>query len=124
MISMAFLLLFFVVIKKLPIKLFMAGCAVLSLIISLTINTKIFSFLVPYYDSGLARPMWFSSLLMAFTILFWMYMIRKYVLKKIFSKEEKLSIILMVPFTMCAYTMNIFSGLGPLAVCQSTPYPQ
>ena len=118
-ISMAFLSLFFIAIKKLPIKLFITGCAVLSVTIFLIINTPIFSFLVPYYDGWFARPAWFSSLLMAFTILFWMYTIRKYVLKRIFSKLEELSIILMVPFTICACTMNIFSGLGPMAVCQT-----
>jgi hypothetical protein len=119
-ISMAFLSLFFVAIKKLPIQFFIAGCAFLSLFILLTINTPLFGFLVPYYNGWFARPMWFSSLLMAFTILFWTHAIRKYILRRIFSREEELSIILMAPFTICACTMNIFSGLGPMAVCQTT----
>lgn len=82
------------------------------------INTPFFSFLIPYYDGWFARPMWFSSLLMAFTILFWIYVMRKYIFKIPFSGKEELSIILMVPFTICAGTMNIFSGLGSMAVCQ------
>jgi len=119
MISAIFLLLFFAAIKKLPARLFIASCAILSVIIYLMINTPLFNFLTTYYNGWFARPMWFSSLLMAFTILFWMHTIRKYILKKTFSNEEGLSIILMAPFTISAYTMNIFSGLGPMAVCQT-----
>ncbi|MBC2716486.1 MAG: hypothetical protein HF978_14370 [Desulfobacteraceae bacterium] len=118
-ISMVFLSLFFVAIKKLPVQFFTAGCALLSLIIFLIINTSLFVFLVPYYKGGFGKPMWFSSLLMSFTILFWMHTIRKYILKKIFSKEEELSIILMVPFTICSLTMGVFSGLGAVSVAQS-----
>jgi len=116
-ISAVFLSLFFVAIKKLSVYSFIAFCPLLSVIIFLTINTPLFSFLIPYYNGWFARPMWFSSLLMAFTILFWMHTIRKYVLKRPFSDEEGLSIILMAPFTLSACTMNIFSGLGPMAVC-------
>ena len=63
--------------------------------------------------------MWFSSFLSAFTILFWIHILRKLILKRIFSKEEALSIILMVPFTICSITMSVFSGLGALSVTQT-----
>ena len=63
--------------------------------------------------------MWFSSLLIAFIIFFWIYIISKYLLKKGLDKKEELAIILMVPFSICASTMSIFSGLGSLAVCQT-----
>jgi hypothetical protein len=119
-ISAAFLSLFFAAIKKLPVQLFIAGCVVLSVTILLIINTPLFRFLIPYYDGWFARPMWFSSMLIGFMILFWIYTIRKYVLKRIFTDKEGLSIILMVPFTISACTMNIFSGIGPMAVCQTT----
>ncbi|MFZ2633423.1 MAG: hypothetical protein WA081_18305 [Desulfosalsimonadaceae bacterium] len=118
-ISMVFLSLFFVSIKKMPVQFFIPECAILSLIILLIINTSLFGFLKPYYNGWLSKPMWFSSLLMAFTIFFWMNTIRKYVLKRAFGKEEELSIILMVPFTICACTMSIFSGLGSLSVSQT-----
>ena len=118
-ISMAFLSLFFVAIKKLPVHFFITGCAILSITMLLIINTPIFNVLIPYYNGWFARPMWFSSLLMAFTILFWTHTLIKYILKTIFNNEEALSIILMVPFTISACTMNIFSSLGPLAVCQT-----
>jgi hypothetical protein len=118
-ISMVFLSLFFVSIKKLPVQFFTAGCALLSLLIFLIIRTSLFSLLTPYYNGWFDKPMWFSSLLMAFIIIFWMYTIGKYALKKIFSKEEELSIILMVPFTICACAMSIFSSLKSLSVCQT-----
>ena len=118
LISMSFLSLFFMATKKLSVPFLIAGSAILAVIIFLTINTPLFSFLIPYYDGWFARPMWFSSLLTGFTILFWAYVIRKYILKKPFSHKEELSIILMVPFSICAFTMNIFSGLGSMAVCQ------
>jgi hypothetical protein len=118
MISAGFLTLSFVLLKKLPVYIFIGGCVIFSIIIFLTINTPLFSFLIPYYDGWFARPMWFSSLLMAFTILFWAYVIRKYIFQIPFSSQEELSIILMAPFTICACTMNIFSGLGSMAVCQ------
>jgi hypothetical protein len=118
-ISIAFLLLFFVSIKKLPVQLFIPGCAILSVIILSVIHTSLFDFLAPYYRGWFSKPMWFSSLLMAFIVLFWMNTIRKYVLKRAFGKEEELSIVLMVPFTICTGTMSIFSGLGSLSVCQT-----
>jgi len=118
--SMAFLSCFFAAIKKLPVHFFSVTCIVLSILITLTINTPLFNFLIPYYDGWFVRPMWFSAMLMGFTILFWIYTIRIFVLKRIFSKKEELSIILMVPFTICACTMYIFSGIGSMAVCQAS----
>ena len=118
-ISMAFLSFFFVSIKKLPVLFSIPGCAILSVTILLIINTSLFGFLMPYHNGWLGKPMWFSSLLIAFIILFWIHTIRNYVLKRKFSKEEELSIILMVPFTICALAMSIFSGLGSLSVCQT-----
>lgn len=118
-VSMTFLLLFFVAIKKLPVQLFITGCAILSVTMFLIINTSLFGLLTPYWNGWLAKPMWFSSLLMAFTILFWAHITRKFIFKKIIGKADELSIILMVPFTLCACTMSIFSGLGALSVCQS-----
>jgi hypothetical protein len=119
-ISIVFLSLFFVAIKKLAVQLSLIGCAVLSLIILLIIDTSLFGFLIPYWKGRFAEPMWFSSLLMSFTILFWMHTIRKFFLKDIFSKEEALGIILMVPFTICSLTMSLFSTLGALSVTQSS----
>jgi hypothetical protein len=118
-ISIVFLLLFFVSIKKLPVQFLISCCAILSLIILLIINTSLFGFLTPYFNGLFGKPMWFSSFLMAFTILFWINTIRKYVLKRAFDKEKELSIILMVPFTICAFTMSVFSSLGSLSVCQT-----
>jgi len=118
-ISLAFLSLFYVSVKKLPLQFFIPGCTILSLIILLIINTSFFGCLAPYHNIWYAKPMWFASLLSAFTILFWIYAIRKYFSKRIFCKEEELSIILMVPFTICSLTMSTFSGMGELSVTQT-----
>ncbi len=117
--SAIFLSIFFIVLTKLPVQFFLPGFALLSLTMLLIINTSFFGFMTPYYDGWLGKPMWFSSLLMAFSLFFWIYTMRKYFLNRTFSKEEELSIILMVPFTICAFTMSVFSALGSLSVCQT-----
>jgi hypothetical protein len=118
-ISLAFLSLFYVAIKKLPIHFFIPVCTILSFIVLLIIITSFFGCITPYHNIWYAKQMWFASLLSAFTILFWIYVIRKYFSKRIFCKEEKLSIILMIPFTISSLTMSTFSGMGELAVTQT-----
>jgi len=95
-----------------------AGTA-LSVLIFFIIKTSFFGFIRPYYNGWFGRPMWFSSLLIAFILFFWAYIISKYLLKTGLAKEEELAILLVIPFTICALTMSIFSGLGSLAVCQT-----
>ena len=118
-ITTSFLSLFYIAIKKLPVKLFITVCALLSLLMLLIINTSLFGFLTPYWNGWFSEPMWFSSMLIAFTILFWIHTFRKFILKKTFSKEDELTLILMVPFTICALPMSVFSSLGALAVAQN-----
>ena len=118
-ISIVFLLLFFIFAKRLPVHFFIPSCLILSVIMLLTIKTSFFGFTKPYPNASLDTPMWFSSMLMAFTILFWIYTIKKILLKQTLSEEEGLAIILMMPFTICSLTMTTFSGLGILAVAQS-----
>jgi hypothetical protein len=118
-ISLAFLSLFYVAIKKLPIHFFIPVCTILSFIVLLIIITSFFGCITPYHNIWYAKQMWFASLLSAFTILIWIYVIRKYFSKRIFCKEEKLSIILMIPFTISSLTMSAFSGMGELAVTQT-----
>jgi hypothetical protein len=118
-ISMAFLLLFFIAVTMLPIIFSLIGCTILSILIFSIIKTSFFGLLTPFYNGWFGQPMWFSSLLIAFIIWFWIYILLKYILKRGRNKEEELSIILMVPFTICACTMSLFSGLGSLSACQS-----
>jgi hypothetical protein len=117
--SMVMLSLFLGSIKKIPVYFSIAICTFLSIFILLTINTPFLNFFIPYYNGWFGRPMWFSSLLMAFTILFWIYTLIKYIYQNTFSNNEQLVIILMFPFSICALTMNICSGLGSMAVCQT-----
>ena len=109
---------FFLILYLRNIIIVLTAGAALSLMIFFIIKTSFLGILTPY--SGLfGRPMWFSSLLIAFVLFFWIYMISKYLLKKGLNKKEELAIFLMVPFTICANTMSIFSSLGSLAVCQT-----
>ena len=117
--SGVFLLMFFSAISYLPLQFFMPICAILSVTIFFIINTSFFGFLQPYYNGWFGKPMWFSSLLMAFTLLFWLNIFKKIFLKETIGEIQTLAIILMMPFTLCAVTMSVFSGLGSLSVCQS-----
>jgi hypothetical protein len=93
--------------------------AALSVTIFFIIHTSFFGILASYYNGWFGRPMWFSSLLIAFIILFWIYMLSKYLLKTKTNQKEELAVVLMAPFTIIACTMSVFSGLGSLAVCQT-----
>ena len=114
-----FLLMFFSAISYLPVQFFMPVCTILSVTILIIINTSFFGLLQPYYNGWFGKPMWFSSLLMAFTLLFWLNIFKKIFLKETIEEIQILAIILMTPFTLCAVTMSVFSGLGALSVCQT-----
>ena len=113
------LAIFFLILQLRNIIIVLIAGAALSLMIFFIIKTSFWGSLAPYYNGLFGRPMWFSSLLIAFVLFFWIYIFFKYCLKSVYGKEEELSIILMVPFTICALTMSIFSSLGSLAVCQT-----
>ncbi len=110
---------FFLILHLQNIIIILTAGAALSLFTYFTIRTSFFGILSPYYNGLFGQPMWFSSLLIAFILYFWIYMISKYILKRDLNKEEELAILLMVPFSICANTMSIFSRMGPLAICQT-----
>ena len=110
---------FFLILHLRHLILVLTAGAALSLMIFFTIKTSFFGFLKPYYNGWFGRPMWFSSLLIAFILFFWIYMLSKYLLKRGLNKEEEFAVFLMAPFTIIACTMSIFSGLGSLSVCQT-----
>ncbi len=118
-IASVLLAVFFLILYLQNMIVILTAGATLSLISFFIIKTSFWGFLTPYYNGWFGRPMWFSSLLIAFILFFWIYMISRYLLKRSLNKEEDLAIILIVPFTICALTMSIFSGLGSLAVCQT-----
>ena len=113
-----FLILFFVSIKKIPAIFSVTGCTLISLLIYLVINTSLFNSFMSNPDSWSNKPMWLASFLIASAILFWIHTFGKIFMKKTLNREDELSIILMVPFSICALTMSIFSSLGTLAVAQ------
>lgn len=121
-ISISFLFVFFAFTKKRVNTLFLiTGCSIISILLIWIIHTSCFGFLPSSeYYKNFNKPMWFSSLVIAFSILFWIYILMKYILKKGFNKEDELSIIFMIPFTICSFSMSIFSTLGLLAASQSS----
>ena len=118
-IAVVLLAAFFLILHLRHLIVVLTAGAALSLIIFFIIKTSFFGILTPYYNGLFGRPMWFSSLFFAFALIFWIYMIFKYFLKTDIGKEEELAIFLMIPFSICALTMSIFSSLGSLAVCQT-----
>jgi len=110
---------FFLILHLRHLLLVLTAGAALSVVIFFIIKTSFFGILTPYYNGLFGRPMWFSSLLIAFILFFWTVIFFKHFAKSNRNKEEELSIILLIPFTICALTMSIFSGLGSLAVCQT-----
>ena len=118
-IASVLLAVFFLILYLRNIIAVLTTGAALSLLIFFIIKTSFFHILAPYYNGLFGRPMWFSSLLIAFIIFFWIYILSKYLLKSDLNKEEELAIILLIPFSICACTMSIFSALGSLSVCQT-----
>ena len=116
-ISLAFLSVFFVLIKKRAnFCLVIAACCILSILLFTIINTFGFGFLNHYRNW---KPMWFSSFLIAFSIFFWIYTVARNRFHEKFNKEDELAVVLMVPFTMCAITTSIFSTAGLMTVSES-----
>ena len=119
-ISALILTAFFLILRLRHIIFILSAGALLSLVTFFIIKTSFFGVLAPYYNGFFGRPMWFSSLLIAFALFFWAYNFFKYFTQKMpDNKDQELSIVLVVPFTICCLTMSIFSGLGSLAVCQT-----
>jgi len=117
-ISMIVLLVFFLCIKKFCISISIVCLTVLSFSIYFIIDTSFFGLLTPYYNGWFGCPMWLNSFLIAFTILFWAYIISKHFFKREYTRGEILAVILLTPFSVMALTMSIFSGLGVLSVLQ------
>ena len=119
-ISALILAVFFLILRLRNIILILSAGALLSLVTFFIIKTSFFGVIAPYYRGLFGRPMWFSSLLISFVLFFWAYNFFKYFTQKMpNNKDEELSIVLIVPFTVCCLTMSIFSGLGSLTVCQT-----
>jgi hypothetical protein len=119
-ITISHIFLFYFFIKKIPLRFSLVGCTTLSVLIYILISTSCFGLLTAYYSGLFNAPTWFSSLLIAFAIFFWIKIIKKISLKEKLKKEEVLSIFLMVPFSVCAMTKSIFSDSGMLSVSQAS----
>jgi len=117
-ISTVFVSLFFIIINKTHHWISIICLSGLSLLMYFVIDTSLFGLITPYYNGWFARPMWFDSVLISFTVLFWIYMTSKFFFKSEYNKGEELSIVLLIPFSVMALTMSIFSGLGVLSVLQ------
>ena len=117
--SLFLLLSYFLILKIRRLAPMITAGAALSVLIFFIIKTSFFGIFTPYYNGLFGRPMWFSTLLLAFIFIFWTYILFKLCQKISFDREEELTVLLITPFTICAITMSIFSSLGTLAVCQT-----
>lgn len=119
-ISAVFIGAFFLLQKKtIPVLFRITGCAVLSLFIYFVIRTSGFGFLsIAYCGSPFRIPMWFSSLLVAFSIMFWIYIPAKFFLKKELTRPDELAIVLMIPFSIFVLASGFFSSMGLISVSQ------
>lgn len=119
-ISMLFLLVIFYGLKKLTGKIFILVLCLLSIVMYYIINTSLFGLIIPYYNGWFSSPMWFSSLIISFFIIFWTSIVIKIFKKLEYTKGEVIGIILLIPTSILALSSSIFSGLGVLTVLHSS----
>jgi hypothetical protein len=121
-ITLSFLIIYAIGVGMLRTPVFILCLAVMSLVMFFIIDTSFFYLISPYYRGWFSRPMWFSSLFMAFFLVFLFSIVKKYRLGKEYNKGEELAIILLIPSTLLALGSIIFSSAGVLKVlCCSIP---
>lgn len=115
-ISMLFLLICLFSLKKLRLSLFILCLIAISILMFFIIDTSLFSLIAPYWRGWLSRPMWFSSLLISFFIIFWFNIAKKRITHQQNTIGEELSIIILLACTIYFGGTSIFSALGALTV--------
>jgi hypothetical protein len=113
-ISMPFLALVMIGLRRLRLSILIIWLAVISLIMFLIIDTSLFGIIAPYHRGWFSRPMWFSALFISFFILFLVNIVWKHFAGREYNRGEELSIILLVPCAILFLTSGAFStgGLG------------
>src|SRR6056297_166554 len=90
-----------------------AGTA-LSILTYFIIETSFFGLIAPYYNGWFGRPMWFSSLLIAFILLFWIANSGKLFLRKPIDADVELGVLILIPVTLVSACNIFFSSLSGL----------
>ena len=115
-VSFVFLIAFILCIKMLPFRFAFISTFIISAIMFFTIKTSLFGLIKPYWNGWFSSPMWFASMLIAFSFMFWFSLLKKYVFNNQFSEGEELALILLLPANILFIVGSIFSGLGVLSV--------
>jgi len=115
-ITMFLLVIGIYVLKKVTFRKFIFISAIISILTYFIIDTSCFSLIRPYYRGWFSRPMWFSSLLISFFIIFLFNIVRKHFTDRPLNKGEELSITLLIPCVILSVIGSIFSTDGVLMV--------
>jgi len=88
----------------------------LSVFMYFIIETSLFGFITPYFFGYFSRPMWFTSFLIIFYILLCFRILQKKFNHLTLTKEEELSMILLLPIIIMSGCRSLFAVTGILAV--------
>ena len=118
-ISAIFVLLFYFLSKKSNGYLVPVMLGGVSALFYFIIESSFFGVVEPYYHGWFGRPMWFSGLILAFILFFWVHIIQQTIRKTSFDWTEELIIVLLLPVTIKAVCTIFLSGLDALTVLHS-----
>ncbi len=90
-----------------------------SVLLYFIIDSSFFGLIKPYYNGWLGRPMWFSGLIIAFIMIFWIHIIQKTVRRKSLAWTEELIFILLLPVTIKSVCTIFFSSTNAMTVLHS-----
>ena len=115
-VSVVFLVLFFMATKNLRRIPLVSILVILSIYMYMIIQTSFFGQIDPYFVGIYAKPMWLTSLLTAFFMLFCFNAFKKFIRHQSYSSTEELSILLLIPIIILSVSRSMFSTTGILSV--------
>lgn len=102
--------------KYLKRLLFLSSLCALSIVMYVIIETSFWGLIRPYWLGWVARPIWFTALLVSsYTILSY-YFISKVIYKKQWKENELYALILIIPCIIMSVIGSLFSVFGVLFV--------
>ena len=119
-VSMLFLFICMLGLKKIKLFNFIIYLTFISILMFFIIDTSLFGLITPYWRGWFSRPMWFSSLLISFFIMFLFHIVKKHYTGRQYNRGEELSIVLLIPCTILALSTGFFSRGGALAISESS----
>jgi len=115
-VSFAFLIIFFIGTKKLRGIFLIMHITILSIFMYIIIKTSFFGTINPYFWGIYPEPMWFTSLLVAFFIIFCSTVVKKYFRHQSYTSSEELCILLLLPVIILSISRSMFATTGILSV--------